>query len=84
MGTELYIIKTDKSLELGEHNRHAAGNEIHVSLPAGSEAAASVSILLQKAYSLKILQDVPDEATCNEEHVNSSVNTCTCLLCSWP
>ena len=82
MRTELYIIERDKSLELGEHNRHAAGNKIHVSLPACSEAAASIRVLLQKAYSLEILQDVPDEATCNAEEVRSSVDTC--LLCSWP
>ena len=50
-------------LELGERDGDASGNQIHVSLPAGSQAAAAVGVLLQEADGLKVLQDVPNETT---------------------
>ena len=52
-----------KRLELGQGDGHAAGNEIHVSLPAGSQAATAVGMLLHEANGLEVLEDVPDEAT---------------------
>ncbi len=50
--------------ELGQGDRDAARNEIHVSLPAGRQAAAAVGVLLQETDGLEVLEDVPDEATC--------------------
>ena len=56
------------ALQDGQGDGDAAGDQVHVALPAGRQAASALhaGALLHQADGLEVLQDVPDQAACGQ------------------
>lgn len=55
--------KCDALCEHGDGDRHAAGNEIQVTLALAGDAAPLNGVLLHEANGLQLLQNVADQTT---------------------